>query len=136
MLIAAHRGEHALHEVAIARLTALAEGDGPWAVPVYCVAEFLRVVTHPHVFTPPSDLTASLLFVDRLLESPTARLLVPHEQFWSHLRLVCEQGNATGNLVFDAQIAAVCLENGVSRLLTADRDFTRFAGLSVDLLRA
>jgi uncharacterized protein len=112
----------------------LAEGHDPWAVPVYCLAEFIRVVTHPHVFTPPSDLRASLDFPGRLLESPTARLLVPREQFWDHLRRACEQADARGNLVFDAQIAAVCLENGVSRLLTFDRDFSRFAGLSVDLV--
>ena len=33
------------------------------------------------------------------------------------------EANATGNLVFDAQIAALCRESGVSRLVTEDRDF-------------
>jgi predicted nucleic acid-binding protein len=37
--------------------------------------------------------------------------------------------DARGNLAFDAQIAAVCREQGVSRLLTADRDFARFSGI-------
>jgi predicted nucleic acid-binding protein len=41
------------------------------------------------------------------------------------------QGNATGNLVFDAQIVAVCREWGVSTLITEDRDFTRFEGLAI-----
>ena len=38
---------------------------------------------------------------------------------------------ATGNLVFDAQIAAVCLEHGATRILSDDHDFRRFAGMEV-----
>ena len=41
---------------------------------------------------------------------------------------VCE-ANAIGNLVFDAQIVALCRESGISRLVTEDRDFDRFKGL-------
>jgi predicted nucleic acid-binding protein len=33
-----------------------------------------------------------------------------------------------GNIAFDAQIAAVCREHRVTRLLTLDRDFSRFSG--------
>ena len=39
------------------------------------------------------------------------------------------EANAVANLAFDAQIAAVCREAGVSVLLTEDRDFDRFRGL-------
>ena len=31
----------------------------------------------------------------------------------------------------DAQIAAVCIEHGADRLLTLDRDFSRFPGVTV-----
>ena len=44
------------------------------------------------------------------------------------------EAGAIGNLVFDAQIVALCRENGVSRLLTEDRDFNRFKGLDVERL--
>ena len=37
-------------------------------------------------------------------------------------------GDAAGNLAFDAQIVAICREGGVSELLTEDRDFDRFRG--------
>lgn len=39
-----------------------------------------------------------------------------------------------GNLVFDAQIVAVCREAGISALLTEDRDFARFQGFPVQQL--
>ena len=132
MLVAAHRGEHTHHEPARTRLTALAEGEAPWGLPVYSVTEFLRVVTHPRVFTPPSELRDGCDFIDRLLDSPSARLLLPRSGFWESLRRACEAADARGNLVFDAQIAAVCVENGVSRLLTFDRDFHRFPDVSVE----
>lgn len=38
---------------------------------------------------------------------------------------------ATGNLIHDAHITALCLEHGVSELLTGDRDFSRIHGLRV-----
>jgi predicted nucleic acid-binding protein len=41
------------------------------------------------------------------------------------------KARATGNLSFDAQIAAVCREHGVSRLVTRDRDFSRFPWIEI-----
>ena len=41
---------------------------------------------------------------------------------------LCEQIEITGNLVPDAQLAALALENGVE-LASADSDFVRFPGL-------
>lgn len=38
---------------------------------------------------------------------------------------------ATGAMVHDGRIAALCLHHGVSELWTADRDFSRFATLAV-----
>jgi predicted nucleic acid-binding protein len=35
-----------------------------------------------------------------------------------------------GNLVYDAQIAAVCREHGVTEILTNDRDFERHGWLN------
>jgi predicted nucleic acid-binding protein len=35
-------------------------------------------------------------------------------------------GQVRGNLVFDAQIAALCKEQAVEGLLTLDRDFSHF----------
>jgi hypothetical protein len=42
---------------------------------------------------------------------------------------VVAEGNAVGNLVHDAHIAALLQEHGVRELWTTDRDFARFPGL-------
>jgi toxin-antitoxin system PIN domain toxin len=112
----------------------LAEGDTSWALPIFCLGEFLRVVTHPRVFTPPTTMSVATEFVDQLCMSPSMRLLMPGSRFWSHLRKAASVANATGNLVFDAQIAALCYEAGIQRILTEDRDFSRFERLHVERL--
>jgi predicted nucleic acid-binding protein len=39
---------------------------------------------------------------------------------------IVEASGAAGNLLHDAHIAALCVEHGVSELVTGDRDFARF----------
>jgi hypothetical protein len=134
VLIYAHRRETERHAEALRRLSVLAEGDSPWGLPVFCIAEFVRVVTHLRVFTPPTGLRTALDFIDRLLESPSSRLLLPGQTYASTFRGVCETAEVRGNLVFDAQIVAACIEHGVRDLITADRDFARFAGINPQFL--
>jgi predicted nucleic acid-binding protein len=70
-----------------------------------------------------------LAFVERLLESPSARFVLPTPEFPTVFGDVCRLAGVRGNLAFDAQIAALCREHGVDRLLTADFGLTRFAGI-------
>jgi hypothetical protein len=129
VLIYAHRAETPAHVTALNRVRELAEGPAPWGVPVFCLAELVRVVTHLRVFTPPSTLAQALGFIDGILASPSVRLLLPTPSFPDSFRRACESAGARGNLAFDAQIAGVCLEHGIDVILTADRDFARFPGL-------
>ncbi len=123
----AHREELDQHVAARARLTALAEGDEAWAIPAFCLGEFLRVVTHPRLFDPPYKVDEACRALERVLASPSLRILYPGERYWRLLRDAMVEANASGNLAFDAQIVAVCRESGVSTLVTEDRDFARFA---------
>jgi toxin-antitoxin system PIN domain toxin len=129
ILIYADREDSALHAAALRAVRLLAEGDEAWAIPVFCVGEFLRVVSHDRLFDPPTPVTDAIDSVDSLLSSPSARLLTPGDRYLRLLRSLVEESGAQGNLVFDAQIAAVCLEHGATMLLTEDRDFTRFRSL-------
>ena len=131
MLVHAHRRELALHGAALARLTELAEGPEPWALPVFCAAEFVRVATHPRLFDPPSTLDQAREVLDRLAESPTLRLLHPGPRFLELFAECLREADARGNLAFDAQIAALCLEHGARDLLTVDRDFARFSRIRI-----
>jgi hypothetical protein len=129
VLVAAHRAELPHHRAARTALGALAEGPEPWGVPVFCLAEFLRVVTHPKVLVPPTQLDRALQFIATLLAGPTVRLLSPGQRFAELFDRCVREAEARGNLAFDAQIAAVCLEHGARDFWTFDRDFSRFRDL-------
>jgi len=114
------------HRAARRLLTQLAEGPIAWAIPWPCVYEFLRVVTHSRVFAPPVPLEVALHDLGQILASPTLVLLSETERHAEVMMAVVNESEATGNLLHDAHIAALCLEHGVSELLTGDRDFSRF----------
>jgi uncharacterized protein len=100
------------------------------------IGEFLRVATHPRVLVPPSSEAAALGAIEALLESPSVRVLSPGTRYWPLLSGLITDARARGNLVMDAQIAAVCLEHGATTILTEDRDFSRFDGIRVRRLSA
>ncbi len=134
MLVYAHRAETELHDTAMSRLTNLCDGNQPWALPIPCLSEFFRVVTHPKVFNPPSRLIDTLSFSRSVTEAPACRLLRPGDGYLEHFFSVMQAADARGTLVFDAQIVALCREQGVKQILTNDRDFARFDGITVDYL--
>jgi toxin-antitoxin system PIN domain toxin len=131
VLVYAHREEFPEHLRALEWLRHVAPRDAPWALPVFCVGEFVRVVTHPRVFDPPSTLDQALGALEALSASPGLRILSPERRFPVLFAEALRVGRATGNLAFDAQVAALCREHGVAHLLTRDRDFSRFPWIRI-----
>jgi len=87
------------------------------------------VVTHPKIYRPPTRLADALLQVDYWMESPSLHLIGEASGYWDHLKQILTAGKAMGPLVHDGRIVAICRAGGVREILTADRDFSRFAGL-------
>ncbi|GIW52597.1 MAG: ribonuclease VapC48 [Gemmatimonadales bacterium] len=109
----------------------LAEGGAAWAIPWPCIYEFLRVVTHPRVFYPPVPVELALEDLEEILASPSLLLLSETSRHGEVMSRVVRDAGVSGNLIHDAHIVALCLEHGVSELLTGDRDFSRFKGIKV-----
>jgi hypothetical protein len=126
VLVYAHVDSFPKHAAAKAELVALAEGARSWGIPAPCLVEFLRIVTHPRVLADPFSMLEATDALAALLDSPTVSVLCPAAQHWSLLRAAACEADARGNLAFDATIAAICEETGVTVLLTEDRDFARF----------
>ncbi len=131
ILIYARREESPFHRQAYKLLKELAAGDRLWALPWPCVYEFLRVITHPRVFDPPTPLEVALEDLESLFESPSLVLLGEGPAHPTHFAQSIRASHSSGNLVHDAHIAALAVEHGVRELWTTDRDFTRFPGLRI-----
>jgi toxin-antitoxin system PIN domain toxin len=126
LLVYAHREDTPWHDIAYARIVELAEGRSLWAIPWPCIHEFLAIVTHPRIYSPPTPLDKAIEQVEAWMESPSLVLLSEIEDYWMHFRLALVTGRVSGPQIHDARVAALCKEHGVTELWTADRDFGRF----------
>jgi uncharacterized protein len=129
ILVYAHRADSEWHEAAVGCVRVLAEGRAAWAVPWPCLHEFLAIVTHARIYSPPSTMAQAIDQIDAWMESPTVTIIGESADHWSLLSRCLAEARISGPAVHDGRIAAICLGNGVADLLTADRDFSRFAGL-------
>lgn len=101
--------------------------------PAYGLSElvlsaFVRVVTHPRIFDPPTSLDTAFRFVEGLRSRPNCVILSPGRAHWEIFARLCRAANAKGPLITDAYLAALASESA-SEWITTDRDYARFAGL-------
>jgi toxin-antitoxin system PIN domain toxin len=129
ILVFAEREESPWFQAAERALTELAQSSASWAIPWPCVHEFFSVVTNPRIWKIPTPPPVAVNQIACWMESPTLVLLSEGPDYWTELRDVLNGSGVAGARVHDARIAAVCIEHGVSTLWSADRDFSRFAGL-------
>jgi uncharacterized protein len=129
ILVYSVREDSPRHKSALAVVRAAAEASARWAIPWPCVHEFVSIVTHPRIYKPPTPLRSALLQVDYWMESPSLRLLGEPAGYWDHLKSCLNTSRASGPMVHDAHVAAICRAAGVTEIWTADRDFSRFPGV-------
>lgn len=129
ILVYAHRDDSPHQSRARAALESLTAGHRSWAVPWPCLHEFLGVVTHPRIFTPPTDIPTAIGAMNDILDTPG---VVAISESSNHATLLAELtvgGSVMGPRIHDAKVAAICLGHGVTELWTADRDFSYFPAL-------
>lgn len=134
VVLAAHRRDHPHHAAVRPWFDRLAVGDEPFAVPVVVWASFLRLATNRRIFSVPTAPADAWAFLDATVAQPHHLLLGPGPRHLDLLRGLCDEGNAVGDLVPDAVIAAVAAEHGCA-VATLDRDFARFPSVRHLLLR-
>jgi toxin-antitoxin system PIN domain toxin len=131
LLLYASDEESPWHERAVARLDEVALG--PEIVHLFwpTVMAYLRIATHPAVFARPLSHADARANIESLLELPHVQTSGEQDAFWRRFTEVADDVVPTGNLVSDAHLVALMLENGVRTILTRDRDYRKFRGLTV-----
>ncbi len=128
VLVEAFRQDAPRHATVRPWLESTIASEGAFAVSDLVLSGFLRVVTHPRVFDPPTPLTAAMDFAEALRAQPNCVSVAPGNRHWGIFRRLCLEADVRGNLIPDAYLAALAVESG-SEWISSDRDFSRFQGL-------
>lgn len=89
---------------------------------------FIRIGTNARLHQRPLTLKEAIERVQSWLNQPCVRIVHPTEGHWTIFQQMLRSGNAVGNLVSDAHLAALAVEHN-SVLQSTDADFSRFRGL-------
>jgi uncharacterized protein len=128
VLVKAFRKDVPQHASYASWLFELVNGDQPFGVPDLVLSGFLRIVTHPRIFSVPTPISEALIFTEKLRESVMFAQIAPGPRHWDIFTDLCRTTGARGNFVPDAYLAALAIESN-SEWITVDRDYSRFPGL-------
>lgn len=132
ILVYSHREDSVFYKPAFEAIRNLAESGKMWSIPWPAIHEFLAITTHPKIYSPPTPLDDALTQVKAWMDCPDFSLIGETEEvYFRYLQHLLEVSQVVGPRIHDARIAAICLSHGVNELWSADRDFSRFPGLTV-----
>ena len=92
---------------------------------------YLRIATHPRIFTAPLSPDEALGNVSALIKLPHVRAVSELDGFIDAYKHVTDETFVRGNLVPDAHVAAILFQHGVRTLYSNDRDFRKFSLLEL-----
>ena len=133
ILVYAHREDSPFHAAAYSCVGKLAEGPASWAIPWPCLHEFLAIVTHPRIYAPPTPLArctrSGRCMAWQIADARAAR------RNHRHIGRPCARYSPPAASLGRRSMtrgSPPCAGTMVcASLWSADRDFGRFAGLTV-----
>ena len=128
LLLYAYDSSSTFHGKAAVWWEACMSGNEPVGLPPVVLFGFMRVGTNARAFANPMTPAEAAGHVRSWLEQPGAQLLEGGPRHVEQVLKLLETLGTAGNLVSDAQMAALALDHDAV-LHTADSDFMRFQGL-------
>ena len=125
ILIYAHNDRAEQHEAAQRWWRDCLLGDDFIGLSWVVTTGFVRVTTHPRILDEPLTLEQALGFVDDWFEYPHVITIDPGPSHLAHFRSNLIAAGIGGNLVMDAHIAALAMEQD-AEVHSHDSDFGRF----------
>ncbi|ORV19516.1 type II toxin-antitoxin system VapC family toxin [Mycobacterium celatum] len=128
VVLAAHRGDHPDHHTVRPWFDQLLAGDELFTVPSMVWASFLRLATNRRIFEVPSPRADAFEFIEATNAQPHYLPTSPGPRHIALLREICDEAEASGDLIPDAVLAAIAVEHHCD-VVTLDRDFARFTSV-------
>lgn len=129
ILLFAVDAQSPFHSGAVAWLTAQLNGPRRVGFPWQSLAAFLRIGTNPRASERPLSPAEAWQHVDDWLACGNAWIPGPTERHAEVLGGLIVKYELRGNLVTDAQLAALAIEHGLT-VCSADTDFARFSEIA------
>jgi len=90
----------------------------------------VRVITNRRIYLNPMSIQQAIAIVSEWLELENTHLVSLEKKNWPLFSSILIEGQANGDLVMDAHLAAMAASCG-AKLASTDRDFTRFSGIQL-----
>lgn len=94
----------------------------------HTITGFIRIITNPRASDDPFSIQEAIVVVDEWLARDNVHLTNLDKTSWPLFSRMLTEGQASGNLVMDAHLAAMAASCG-ARMATTDKDFSRFPGI-------
>jgi len=120
-----------LHDQAIRFLENRTQDPESFCVAWSTLMGYLRISTHPGIFSSPLSPDEALGNLEALLNLPRVKILTELDGFLEVYREVTGQFPVRGNLVPDAHLATLLRQHDVRIIYTTDVDFKKFDFLKV-----
>jgi toxin-antitoxin system PIN domain toxin len=131
VLLYASDSSSPVHDIAQGFLEEASRGDDLFCLGWPTVMSYLRMSTHPGIFSTPLGPPEALANIQSLAALAHVRFLSEEPGFLEAYIAVAETLPLRGNLVPDAHLAVLLRQHGVRTLYTRDGDFRKFDFLDV-----
>ena len=131
VLLYASNVEAPEHERAMALIAHLADGPDLVVVLWPVVMGYLRIATHPAVFSKPLTHADAIANIAAFLSRPHVRTVGESDRFWNAYHHLALDVAPRGNGVPDAHIVGLMVDHGIDSIWSRDRDFRKYRGITV-----
>jgi toxin-antitoxin system PIN domain toxin len=128
LLLYAYDSDSPFHKRAVEWWQDCLSGAEPIGLATVVLFGFVRIGTNPRVFQNPMSVATAAGHIRSWMLQPVTQVLDSSADHADRALRLLETLGTAGNLVTDAQIAALALDHGAV-VHTADADFIRFHGL-------
>ena len=118
----AHWEDNKGHEFYRQWLTEQLEGNEVFLYCDWVLSAFIRIVTNSKIYKTPTPVEQAIAFIESIRSQPNTVGIMPSDRHWEIFKRLCLESKATGNLVPDANLAALAIKSGAV-WIGADKDF-------------
>ena len=132
VLVYAHQALSTFHHEARGLLAQGLEGKIPVCVCPQILLEFFAVITNPRRVTDPVSPSKAMTEIEKYLRAEAIEIIHPTNEAFDCFLNIMKQYLPKGAEIFDIQLVATMLSNGVTRLYTFNLDhFRRFKEITL-----